>query len=231
MIKYLLVLVAIIGMAMLFYPLVEDFGRQTQLNPLAEEYVTGSVTELNMPNTVTAVVVTYRGLDTLGEVTVLFLATAGVGFLLAYKRKKQEMKRQGSEFLQTGAAFLSPLIILFGIYIFTHGHLSPGGGFQGGVVIASAVLLMVLADVSFKFSHALLHFSESLSGAGYVLLGLLGLLLIGVTSFLDPRFLPSGVYLSLFSAGAVPLIYSFIGIKVGAELSSVIDSLHDEGEE
>ncbi len=231
MIKYLLVFVAVIGIALLFYPLVDDLGDQTQLNPLAEQYVIGSVTDLNIPNSVTAIVVTYRGLDTLGEVTVLFLATAGVGFLLAYKRKKLEKKRQGSEFLQTGAAFLSPLIILFGIYIFTHGHLSPGGGFQGGVVIASAILLMVLADVSFNFSHALLHISESLSGVGYVLLGLLGLLLIGVTSFLDPRYLPAGVYLSLFSAGAVPLIYSFIGIKVGAELSSVIDSLHDEGEE
>lgn len=231
MIKYLLVFVAIVGLAIMFYPLVEDFSSQQRLNPLAETYVSGSVTELNMPNTVTAVVVSYRGLDTLGEVTVLFLATAGVGFLLSRKRLKEGRKRQGSEFLQTGAAFLSPLIVIFGIYIFTHGHLSPGGGFQGGVVIASAILLMVMANVSFRFSHALLHFSESLSGLGYVVMGLLGLVLIGVSSFLDPRYLPGGVYLSLFSSGAVPVIYSFIGIKVGAELSSVIDSLHEEGED
>lgn len=231
MIKYMLVIIVIIGIAILFYPLVEDFGHSNDLNPLAEKYIAGSVTKLNMPNTVTAVVVTYRGLDTLGEVTVLFLATAGVGFLLSQRARTSAKKRQGSEFLKTGASFLSPLIIIFGIYIFTHGHLSPGGGFQGGVVIASAILLMVMADVSFRFSHILLHFSESLSGVGYVLLGLLGLVLIGTTSFLDPRYLPMGVYLSLFSSGAVPLIYSLIGIKVGAELSSVIDSLHEDRED
>jgi len=229
MIKYLLVFVAIIGIAVMFYPLVEDFGRSTELHPLAQDYVSGSVTDLNMPNSVTAVVVTYRGLDTLGEVTVLFLATAGVGFLLSRKNRIVAVKRHGSEFLKTGASFLSPLIIIFGVYIFTHGHLSPGGGFQGGVVVASAILLMVLADLSFTFSHGLLHFSESLSGTVYVLLGLLGVILIGADSFLDPRYLPMGVYLSLFSSGAVPLIYSFIGIKVGAELSSIIDSLHEEG--
>ncbi len=231
MIKYLLVFVALIGMCIVFYPLVEDFGTLTQLNPLAESYVKGSITDLNMPNTVTAVVVTYRGLDTLGEVTVLFLATAGVGFLLRRKQTHAAHRKAGTEFLRTGADFLSPLIIIFGIYIFTHGHLSPGGGFQGGVVIASSILLLVMANASFRFSHALLHFSESLSGAAYVVMGLLGLLLLGAASFLDPRYLPGGVYLSLFSAGAVPLIYSFIGFKVGAELSSVIDSMHEEGGE
>lgn len=229
MIKYLLIIVAVIGMAFMFYPLVEEYSVATGLNDLANTYVYGSVKDLNMPNTVTAVVVTYRGLDTLGEVTVLFLATAGVGFLLRRKRKSSEVRKPGSEILQTGASFMSPLIILLGVYIFSHGHLSPGGGFQGGVVIASGILLLVLARVDFKFSHGIIHFSESLSGVGYVIMGVLGLLLLGVSSFLDPRYLPMGEYLYLFSSGAVPVIYSFIGLKVGSELSSVIDSMQAGG--
>lgn len=231
MIKYLLVIVALIGMMIMFLPLVQDFKVPDKLNPLATEYVRGSVNELNMPNAVTAVVVTYRGLDTLGEVTVLFLATAGVGFLLKRKSDLLPPRRKGSEILQSGASFLSPLIVIFGVYIFTHGHLSPGGGFQGGVVIASGILLLVMANPGFVFSHKLLHFTESLSGFAYVLMGLAGLLLIGMDSFLDPRFMLAGLWLSLFSAGAVPVIYSLIGLKVGAELCSVIDSLQSGGME
>ena len=231
MIKYLLIAIALVGMAWLFFPLIADFQTATELNSLATEYVNGSMTDLNMPNVVTSVVVTYRGLDTLGEVTVLFLATAGIGFLLRRKGHPTGKRRPGSELLKIGSAFLTPLIVLFGVYIFTHGHLTPGGGFQGGVVIASGILLLTMANIDFKFSHTLIHWAESLSGFTYVMIGLLGLVLLGANAFLDPRILPGGQWLSLFSAGAVPVIYSFVGLKVGSELSSVIDSLQDGGSE
>ncbi len=231
MIKYLLIAIALVGMAWLFFPLIADFQTASELNSLATEYVNGSMTDLNMPNVVTSVVVTYRGLDTLGEVTVLFLATAGIGFLLRRKGHPTGKRRPGSELLKIGSAFLTPLIVLFGVYIFTHGHLTPGGGFQGGVVIASGILLLTMANIDFKFSHTLIHWAESLSGFTYVMIGLLGLVLLGANAFLDPRILPGGQWLSLFSAGAVPVIYSFVGLKVGSELSSVIDSLQDGGSE
>ena len=231
MIKNLLIVIAIIGMGYLLFPLLADFHTARGLNDLATEYVNGSMNDLNMPNVVTAVVVTYRGLDTLGEVTVLFLATAGVGFLLRRKGHASIKRRPGSELLKIGSSFLAPLIVLFGVYIFIHGHLTPGGGFQRGVVIASGILLLTMANIDFKFSHTLIHWAESLSGFSYVLVGLLGLVLLGANSFLDPRFLPAGNWLGLFSAGAVPVIYSFIGLKVGSELSSVIDSLQDGGSE
>jgi multicomponent Na+:H+ antiporter subunit B len=231
MIKYILIFVAIIGLGWMLYPLVVDFSTPTQLNPLAAEYVRGSAAELNMPNAVTAVVVSYRGLDTLGEVTVLFLATAGIGYFLRRRRASAAKRTEGSEILRTGANLLTPLIVVFGIYIFTHGHLSPGGGFQGGVVIASAILMIYLAETQFHLSHLVLHFSESLSGVAYVLMGLLGLLLLGMHNFLDPRYLLAGKYLALFSAGAVPVIYSLIGVKVGSELASVLGSLQSDGGE
>ena len=232
MIKYILVFVAVIGLAWVLYPLVRDFSQPQELNPLASEYVRSSTADLNVPNVVTAVVVTYRGLDTLGEVTVLFLATAGIGYFLKRRKSRQPEKRiAGSEILQTGARLLTPLIMILGIYIFTHGHLSPGGGFQGGVVIASGILLIFMAETEFHLSHLLLHLSESFSGMIYVLLGLLGLLLLGANHYLDPRYLAAGRYLALFSAGAVPVIYSLIGIKVGSELASVLSSIQDDGGE
>jgi multicomponent Na+:H+ antiporter subunit B len=231
MIKYFLIILTIAGLAILLFPLLIDYYTPASLNSLATQYVYGSAAELNMPNTVTSVVVTYRGLDTLGEVTVLFLATAGVGFFLKRKQYGTPARRSGSEILKSGAGILAPLIVLFGVYIFLHGHLTPGGGFPGGVVMASAFLLLLMANEGFVYKHGLLVAMESVSGSGYVLIGLAGLILLGINHFLDPRWMGIGVWGKLFSAGAVPVIYSFIGLKVGAEMSSLLDSLqHDGGE-
>jgi multicomponent Na+:H+ antiporter subunit B len=129
----------------------------------------------------------------------------------------------------TGSLLLFPLLLLFGVYIFVHGHLGPGGGFQGGVVIASAVLLLLLADPQRKISHGLLTWIESLSGLFFAGIGIAGLVLAG--GFLDNRILPLGIPGELFSAGAIPLIYSLVGLKVGSELAGILDALRKEEEE
>ncbi len=225
MINKLLIIIGLIGMLVILLPIVLNFQSPTYLSALAEEYVRGSVQDLNSPNVVTSVVVTYRGLDTLGEVTVLFLATLGVGFLLENKKIRSE-KRSVSENIKTTSSFLVSLIMILGVYIFTHGHLSPGGGFQGGVVIASGFLLLILSDLEFKISHAILRFVESISGLVYLVIGLVGLVL--TIGFLNPALLPLGKYGDLFSAGAIPLIYSVIGLKVGSELTNMIDTMRSE---
>ena len=229
MIKNLLIIIALVGMVFITIPLVKEYQTPKVISGVAQDYVELSASKLNIPNTITAIVVTFRGLDTLGEVTVLFLATAGVGFLLKSKNTKKTKKRAGSEILKTGSAILTPMILVLGVYIFTHGHLTPGGGFQGGVVIASAFLLQIMAHEDFKFSHHLIHFTESISGFSYVMIGLAGLVILGFNHFLDPRWLELGKWGSLFSAGAVPIIYSLVGIKVGAEMSSLLNSLKEDG--
>lgn len=222
MIKRLLIIFAILSLLIIFFPLITNFEYAQNLNELASKYVKGSIDQLKSQNVVTSVVVTYRGLDTLGEVTVLFLATAGIGFLLR-RRNKKTKKRKASELLQTTSSFLSVLIILLGVYVFLHGHLTPGGGFQGGVIIASAFLLLILADTNFKFNHTILQAVESFSGAFYVVVGLIGLVLL--IGFLNPRIIPLGKLGHLFSAGAIPIIYSLIGLKVGSELVGIIENM------
>ncbi len=225
MVKRFLMLLILVGFALMILPLLREIRPATELSPLAQKYVQDGPTELGAANLVTAVVVTYRGLDTLGEVAVLFIATAGIGFLLRRKEKKLGFspKRPASEILQTGTDFLIPLIFLFGVYIFAHGHLTPGGGFQGGVIIASGILLLFLANSATRLNHTVLHFVESLSGAFYVGLGILGMIL--AAGFLDNRFLPLGKLGTLFSAGAIPIIYSLIGLKVGSELVGILENL------
>ncbi len=226
MIKRLFIFLVLFLFAAMFYDVAENYQESNALSPLATRYVEQGPDELGAPNLVTAVVVTYRGLDTLGEVTVLFLSAAVVGLLLGIggrqeKASVQPQKTTSSELVQTTVEYLLPIIFLFGAYIFLNGHLTPGGGFQGGAVIASGVLLLFLALPYAKLRHGLLSVLESLSGFGYVLVGILGLVLAG--GFLDNRFLPLGEYGDLLSAGAIPIIYIFIGLKVGTELSVMLE--------
>ncbi|MEJ2019245.1 MAG: MnhB domain-containing protein, partial [Maritimibacter sp.] len=129
------------------------------------------------------------------------------------------------ELLSTGTKMLVPLIMLFGAYVFVNGHLTPGGGFQGGAIIASGMLLLLLANPARRFGHKLINRVESLSGVTYVLIGILGIAFAG--GFLDNRILGLGEFGSIFSAGAIPLIYALIGLKVGAEFSSMLESLEE----
>ncbi len=229
MIKRVIIIITLLGLCFVLLPLFWNIEDAEKLSQLSQTYVAEGAEDLGAANLVTAVVVSYRGLDTLGEVAVLFVATAGVTLLLGAKKRglivtdNRKERRKGSELLNAGAALLFPILLLFGVYIFVHGHLTPGGGFQGGVVIASAFVLLLFIESDRELNHRLLHSLEALSGAAYVVIGLLGIWL--AAGFLDPRFLPSGEIGTLFSAGAIPLIYSLIGIKVGSELTGVVDSL------
>ncbi|MCD6589390.1 MAG: hypothetical protein J7K88_12650 [Candidatus Fermentibacteraceae bacterium] len=225
MIKYLAVIVSVVGLGMIFLPIVTGFHEAEQLSPLAAQYVEGSINDLETQNVVTSVIVTYRGLDTLGEVTVLFLATVGVGLLLK-DGVKNRLTMPFSEMLETTSSVLVAMIMVLGIYIFTHGHLTPGGGFQGGVVIASGFLLLLLTSSETKINHLTLHLVESLSGAAYVGIGVAGIVL--TIGFLSPEVLPLGEFGRLLSAGAIPVIYSLIGLKVGSELTSILVTMGGE---
>lgn len=178
-------------------------------------------------NIVTSVVVQYRSFDTLGEVTVLFLAAIGLGAVLATFQNKNKVKvEEASLILSTGCRFLFPLILIFGAYIFIHGHLSPGGGFQGGAVIASAFLLAYLGCHGKRVSESGSTLAESLGGLTFLILGLVGLAVGG--HFFLSNFLPKGQLNNLFSAGIIPVIYIAIGFKVGSELTRIIDHLMEE---
>jgi multicomponent Na+:H+ antiporter subunit B len=119
--------------------------------------------------------------------------------------------------VRTIARLLFPFTFLFGVYVVIHGHLTPGGGFPGGVIIAASVLMLILA---YGIEHirermGILHAEvlESVGGVTIVVLGILGLLL-GMF-FLENVF-PLGRLGELFSAGNLPLLYLGVGIKVAA---------------
>ncbi len=224
MIKRFTVFLILLGLGAIFLQLLQQYTPDLGLNLTGRYYAENAAGEVGAANLVTAIIVTYRGLDTLGEVTVLFLTAAIVGLVLSMEHKTSS--RQGGqryaagELLLTGSRLLTPLILLFGAYIFINGHLTPGGGFQGGAILASAVLLLLLTQPVKHFSHRLMTRLESISGLVFVGVGLLGIIYAG--GFLDNSLLPMGELGELFSAGTIPIVYSFIGLKVGAEFSSIL---------
>jgi len=232
MIRRLTLLLLLAGIGSIFLGLMLNYVPDEELNLTARYYADHTASDLGAANIVTAIIVTYRGLDTLGEVTVLFLTAAIVGLVLAQGRLQETQPQRrlppAGELLLTGTRLLLPLILLFGAYVFIHGHLTPGGGFQGGAILASAILLALLSNPLQHFSHRLIAVIESTAGIAFVLIGILGILLGG--GFLDNRILPTGTFGELFSAGAIPVIYAFVGLKVGAEFSSMLVSLSETEE-
>ncbi|MCK5822016.1 MAG: hypothetical protein KAH17_09015 [Bacteroidales bacterium] len=217
--SFLILLLA--GLGWILFQEFDSFKGSDQLNPVAEYYATQGPQEVGAANLVTSVVVTYRGLDTLGEVTILFLTAAIVGLLFKRESNSETEDIYGtSEILLTAGKILVPMLILVGVYIFINGHLTPGGGFQGGAVLASAFVLAALTFSGTTVKHRVLEIVESFSGISFVLLGILGVVLAG--GFLDNKIFSLGTFGHLFSAGAIPIIYSLVGLKVGSELSNIV---------
>ena len=182
--------------------------------------------DLGAANLVTSVVLGYRGIDTLGEIAILFTASTATALVLSTIGDTVEYKRPtfqgGGGVLRGSANLFFPLLLTLGLYIILHGHITPGGGFQGGVILATAFFLPILAMPSRAVNHSGLALVEGISGAIFILIGVVALFQGG--GFMQP-FLSKGVLGTLFSAGTLPLLYIALGLKVGAELSSLLARL------
>jgi multicomponent Na+:H+ antiporter subunit B len=177
-----------------------------------------SVYERHATDVVNAIDYDYRGFDTLGEEFILFTSVLGVMLLL--RRPKAATKTAGadeglSETVKVSAGLSLLLLILFGLYMSTHGQLTPGGGFQGGVILATAPMLIYIAQDFRAFrritSHPLVEGLEALGAAAYVLIGVVPLLL--AAPFLT-NWLPLGTTGNVFSSGTIAAISACVGLEV-----------------
>ncbi len=183
--------------------------------------------ERHLTNIVSAVNFDYRGLDTLGEEYILFASVAGVALLLRERRGESEkdrpegeperVHRHRSEAVRWSGRWMIGLVNLFGLYVVLHAQLTPGGGFQGGVILGTGSLLVYLASSYRTYRRAVpkawMDLAEAIGAGGYALVGLGSMVAGGV--FLQ-NVLPLGKTGSLLSAGTIPVINLFVGLEVAA---------------
>jgi multicomponent Na+:H+ antiporter subunit B len=187
-----------------------DYGRILNASAPSERHVT---------NVVASVVFDYRGFDTLSEEFILFAAVMGVALLLREvdERRPQPREEAGSDALRLlGVGFAAALLVL-GLYVVAHGYLTPGGGFQGGVVVASAFLLLYLAAGYRGFRsltpRAGVDFAEGTGAGGYAVIGIVSMLL--GAAYLH-NFGPLGTSGKLSSGGSIPFLNVASALEVAA---------------
>jgi multicomponent Na+:H+ antiporter subunit B len=161
----------------------------------------------------------------LGEEFILFASVLGVVLILREMREEQEQPHQeeadehhfaeASEALRSLALGLIPGLIALGVYVVVHGHMTPGGGFQGGVILAAGPFAVFLAGRYLRMKliapHTLVELADALGAAGYGLVGVGGLIFVGL---FFKNFLPFGSPGHLLSAGQMPLASISVGFEV-----------------
>jgi len=143
-----------------------------------------------------------------------------------------------SKIVQTSANILYPFVLIFGLYIVMHGHLTPGGGFQGGAVIATGVVLVIVAN-AYEDIMAMLHkvIYKAQESAGLILfIGAAGIALILGLPFFNNFLANSGLLFGLpvpfgpnpgdlNTAGVIPIMNFAVGIEVWGGLTIIILSM------
>ena len=203
---------------------------------VAPWYLEHTPEAIGIPNVVTAVLASFRGYDTLGEVSVILTAGIGVLFLFGAKPRRQsgpqriaphEPGRGLRHYLipRVVGQLLIPFILLFGLYVQFHGDYGPGGGFQAGAIVAAAFILYALLEGEAQILRVLpQRLLTGLIAGGALLYGAVGVagMLLG-GSFLDYSVLAAnpitGQHIGIL------LIEAGVGITVAGVLISVFHAL------
>jgi multicomponent Na+:H+ antiporter subunit B len=190
-------------------------------------------------NAVNGITYDLRGFDTLGEELILFVAALGTAVLLRHGRG-EEVEEEAAEADEergprtadllrvAGAVLVGPAIVL-GIWVVTHGHLGPGGGFQGGVILAGGLLLVYAAGQVLALAHleptSLVEAADAVGAMAYALVAIGGLVFAGVALF---NFLPYGTLSMLLSSGTIALLSCAVGVEVTGAVALILTEFLDQ---
>ncbi|MEU5599390.1 MnhB domain-containing protein [Streptomyces sp. NPDC020298] len=204
-------------------------------HPYGERAVNASLAR-HIANTISSVNFDQRAYDTLGEMSILFGAVLGCVVLLRQTRDEHRARPEPADVampVRRYALVVLPVALLSGLYVIAHGQLSPGGGFQGGVVAATALHLLYLGADYRALERirpvALFEVADALAASAYLVLGLAGLL--AGTAFLANTLLPYGTFNQLSSGGTVPLLNAAIGMEVACAVVVLLAKFLDQAVE
>jgi multicomponent Na+:H+ antiporter subunit B len=228
-VRIILFLFAAAGMAtVLLWSFIRLAGFGGCRARLGLNYNSLTVVSRHITNAPTAVNFDFRAIDTMGEEFILFASVVGSLVLLRTMRREEEhsssaqerdpgVKRIAgpSDAVRLFGLMLISLLVVFGIYIIAHAHLTPGGGFQGGAIIGTAALLIYLIG-GYEIYHQLsreqlMEFCHASAAAAYVIIGITGML--AGEAFLQ-NFLPLGTVRRFASGGTILVINDIVGVEV-----------------
>ncbi len=140
-----------------------------------------------------------------------------------------------SKIVKTISSITFPLITIYGLYVIAHGHLTPGGGFQGGAIVASGCAMMLVSYGSIwivsRVKEKNLSILESLGAVCFILLALLGLgfgavffnnFLVGTNSLFGVVPAAGSGLADINTGGVIPLMNFAVGLKVIAGLFGIV---------
>lgn len=208
---------------------------------LSQGYITETFPETSVPNMVTAVLADYRGYDTMFETVVIF--TAGIAIIAILRRygpknkvmpEKKFYKKEPDLIVETTCRLMIPIIQLFALYVVAHGHHSPGGGFQGGVIFGASFILLALArDLQAAQKWVPENRILNLAGIGiFIYAGFGFLCLLLGSNFLDYSILHKVMGVTPIEARS----HSMLGVEIGvaftvaAIMFSIYSNLASKGE-
>ncbi|MCG8482494.1 MAG: hypothetical protein MJA31_04225 [Clostridia bacterium] len=193
-------------------------------------YVSNTLKETGSKNIVTGIYLDYRLFDSLFEAGILLIAVSGIIFMQRRRMKYSKTQiiemiyMKNSPILICACRILYPFMLLFGFYVIINGHKSPGGGFQGGAILATAILITFFIDPEKITKFNFLVKLEKISFIGLLMVSSISLLTKGD---LFSNFIVSDS-INLKSIFLV-LLNLFIGIKVALGLVGIFSTFIDEG--
>jgi len=209
---------------------------------LSPGFVEQAYEATHTPNVVTAVLADYRGYDTMFETVVVFLAALIIMIILRRTPHRRFCKilphrpqRQGRDTVLKGAAqLIIPVMQVFALYVLGHGHYSPGGGFQGGVIFGASFILLALC---YNLEFTINRFRERIvllccAGGALLYAGVGALCLAMGWNFLGYAALAGilGVSEAMARSHGILLVEVGVGITVMAVMVSIYYDLASGGD-
>lgn len=208
--------------------------------PYGQEILRRAVGETHATGVVSAVNFEYRGFDTVGEEFILFTAAAGMSVVLRKLRKERESEPADeaesrtipatSSAMRVAALLMVGPTALIGWWLASHAQTNPSGGFQGGVILASAFILVYLSGEFLTFRRlrpvALVDAVEAVGAGGFAAIGLAA---VAMNLPYLQNYLPLGQYPgAVSSSGTIALISFFVGLEVAAAFVLIVGELLDQ---